>query len=59
MSAITVRPGQRVKRGDVIGKVGNTGRSTGPHLHYETLSSGKAINPAAYLAAGRTLRISP
>jgi murein DD-endopeptidase MepM/ murein hydrolase activator NlpD len=49
MSAITVRPGQRIKRGDVIGKVGNTGRSTGPHLHYEVRMDGEPLNPIGYI----------
>jgi len=45
MSKINVRKGQRVKRGDLIGFVGNTGRSSGPHLHYEVFKDGKRINP--------------
>lgn len=49
LSAITVRPGQRVKRGDVIGKVGNTGRSTGTHLHYEVRVDGEPLNPIGYI----------
>jgi murein DD-endopeptidase MepM/ murein hydrolase activator NlpD len=49
MSAITVRPGQRVKRGDVIGRVGSTGRSTGPHLHYEVRVDGEPLNPVGYM----------
>ena len=49
LSAVTVRPGQRVKRGDVIGRVGSTGRSTGPHLHYEVRIDGEPINPVAYM----------
>ena len=43
------RPGQRVKRGDVIGRVGSTGRSSGPHLHYEVLRAGRAVDPRKYL----------
>ena len=39
-----------------IGRVGSTGRSTGPHVHYETRRDGEAVNPATYLAAGRILR---
>jgi murein DD-endopeptidase MepM/ murein hydrolase activator NlpD len=49
MSRIEVRPGQRVKRGDVLGRVGNTGRSTGYHLHYEVRVDGDAVNPLAYI----------
>ncbi|EMR01579.1 M23 family metallopeptidase [Cesiribacter andamanensis] len=41
----TVRKGQRVKRGEVIGYVGNTGASTAPHLHYEVIKDGKKVNP--------------
>ncbi len=49
LSRILVRPGQRVKRGDVIGYVGSSGRSTGPHLHYEVHVYGKAVNPLLYI----------
>jgi murein DD-endopeptidase MepM/ murein hydrolase activator NlpD len=45
MSKILVRIGQRVKQGQVIGRVGTTGRSTGPHLHFEVLRDGHYINP--------------
>ena len=47
MSRIAVSRGQSVKRGQVIGYVGSTGLSTGPHLHYEMYRSGRAINPAS------------
>lgn len=49
LSEILVRPGARVKRGDVIGRVGSTGRSSGPHLHYEVLRGGRAVDPRKYL----------
>lgn len=48
MSAFNVRPGQKVKRGDVIGFVGNTGTSTADHLHYEVHLNNKKINPVNY-----------
>jgi murein DD-endopeptidase MepM/ murein hydrolase activator NlpD len=48
MSEIDVRRGQKVKRGDVIGLVGNTGISSAPHLHYEVMKDGKKINPANF-----------
>ena len=48
MHKINVRTGQKVKRGDVIGLVGNTGKSTGPHLHYEVHFKGQVMNPANY-----------
>ena len=45
LSKYNVRRGQKVKRGDLIGYVGNTGRSAGPHLHYEIFKDKKRINP--------------
>lgn len=48
MSAFKVRKGQKVKRGECIGLVGSTGKSTGPHLHYEVIKDGNAVNPIGY-----------
>ena len=48
MSKFKVRVGQKVKRGEVIGAVGNTGKSTGPHLHYEVIVRGRYDNPSKY-----------
>jgi murein DD-endopeptidase MepM/ murein hydrolase activator NlpD len=49
LSGFAVKPGQTVKRGDVIGYVGSTGRATGAHVHYEILVNGKLINPLLLL----------
>ena len=49
LSSFAAKTGQRVKRGDVIGYVGSTGRSTGAHVHYEILANGKLINPLQLL----------
>jgi len=49
LSKIEVNPGQKVKRGDEIGKVGNTGRSLGSHLHYEIRVNDKIVNPLSYI----------
>lgn len=49
LSAFAVKPGQSVRRGQVLGYVGATGRATGAHLHYEILASGKLLNPLDYL----------
>jgi murein DD-endopeptidase MepM/ murein hydrolase activator NlpD len=49
LSVFNVKPGATVHRGDVIGFVGSTGRSTGAHLHYEILANGKLINPLQLL----------
>ncbi len=48
LSKILVKKGQKVKRGEVIGSVGNTGKSTAPHLHYEIVKNNKKINPIYY-----------
>jgi murein DD-endopeptidase MepM/ murein hydrolase activator NlpD len=55
LSAIEVRVGQSVKIGQIVGKVGSTGRSTGPHLHYETRVRGEAVDPQKFLRAGAKL----
>jgi murein DD-endopeptidase MepM/ murein hydrolase activator NlpD len=49
LDGFEARPGQRVRRGDVIGFVGNTGRSTAPHLHYEVWVNDQARNPIQYI----------
>ncbi|MCW1429462.1 M23 family metallopeptidase [Novosphingobium sp. JCM 18896] len=49
MSRLNVAAGQTVRKGDVIGYVGTTGRSTGPHLHYEVRVAGQAVNPVPYM----------
>ncbi len=49
LSKILVKPGQKIEIGQQIGNIGSTGRSTGPHLHYEIHKNGQKINPASYL----------
>jgi murein DD-endopeptidase MepM/ murein hydrolase activator NlpD len=55
MSRISVDKGQSLKTGEIVGLAGSTGRSTGPHLHYETRVSGEPVDPAPWLEAGREL----
>ncbi len=50
MSSMTVREGEQVRKGQLIGYVGSTGRSTGPHLHYEVRMAGEAVDPLPYMA---------
>jgi murein DD-endopeptidase MepM/ murein hydrolase activator NlpD len=47
---ILVHKGQKIKRGNIIGTIGDSGKSTGPHLHYEVLENGRARNPKHYYA---------
>ena len=54
-SKILVKVGDLIKRGQVVANVGTTGRSTGPHLHFEVLVDGVPQNPARFLAGGQTL----
>jgi murein DD-endopeptidase MepM/ murein hydrolase activator NlpD len=56
MSRIAVADGQRVKKGEIIGYVGSTGRSTGPHLHYEVRIAGEAVNPGPYMIESQARR---
>jgi murein DD-endopeptidase MepM/ murein hydrolase activator NlpD len=57
LSAISVSPGQRVAVGQRIGGMGSTGRSTGPHLHYEVWVNGRAQNPDRFVRAGEAMGI--
>jgi murein DD-endopeptidase MepM/ murein hydrolase activator NlpD len=52
LSKRLVQPGDQVERGGVLGEVGSTGRSTGPHLHYEVFSKDRVINPVQVLLIG-------
>ena len=56
MSAILVNAGQTVQPGDILGRVGSTGRSTGPHLHYETRIGGEAVDPHRFIVAGQKFK---
>ncbi|MBC2670862.1 peptidoglycan DD-metalloendopeptidase family protein [Novosphingobium piscinae] len=59
MSRIAVAPGQRVRAGDVIGFVGSTGLSTGPHLHYEMYRNGQTVDPLGMRFAAVTRQVDP
>lgn len=50
LSSMEVKEGETVKRGELIGRVGSSGRSTAPHLHYEVYKDGKAVNPVNYIS---------
>ncbi|PZO67828.1 MAG: peptidase M23 [Paracoccus denitrificans] len=55
LSKINVKVGQRVSRNSPIGAIGNTGRSTGPHLHYEVRVNGRAVNPMSFIKAAENV----
>jgi len=55
LSEIDVKVGQSIRIGQVVGRLGSTGRSTGPHLHYETRVDGEAVDPQKFLKAGAAL----
>ena len=55
MSALLVRAGDTVKKGELIGRMGSTGRSTGSHLHYEVRIDGRAVNPMPFLEASEAV----
>lgn len=61
LSRLNVAAGQQIRKGDLIGYVGSTGRSTGPHLHYEVRIAGTAVNPVPYLQgdAQRAIALAP
>ncbi len=56
LSKIRVKPGQRIKKGTRIGDVGSTGRSTGPHLHYEVRRGGRTLNPVHFVRLAKRLK---
>lgn len=49
MQRFVLKEGQTINRGDLIGYIGNSGRSTGPHLHYEVRLNGVCVNPMRYI----------
>ena len=55
LSRLIARPGQRVRRGELIGLMGSTGRSTGSHLHYEVRIDGRAVNPIPFMQSANSL----
>ncbi|WP_158806967.1 M23 family metallopeptidase [Beijerinckia sp. L45] len=55
LSSTSVVPGQKIETGAIVGRVGSSGRATGPHLHYETRINGEAVDPTRFLKAGARL----
>lgn len=58
LSAIDVQPGDRVEQGEVIARIGSTGRSTGNHLHFEYRLAGAAVDPTPYFRTGTAMRFT-
>ena len=58
LSRVDVIEGQSVRQGEKVGAVGSSGRSTGPHLHYEVRVGGVPINPYRFLSGGNTLQVA-
>jgi murein DD-endopeptidase MepM/ murein hydrolase activator NlpD len=58
LSSISVQQGQKVGIGTIVGRIGETGRATGPHLHYETRIDGEPVDPTRFLKAGARLRMA-
>ncbi|GHD08852.1 membrane protein [Tianweitania populi] len=56
MSEILVAPGDKIERGAIVGKTGSSGRSTGPHLHYEVRKNGTALDPLRFIKAGKQVQ---
>ena len=58
LSEVLVDEGRQVKANEIVGRLGSTGRSTGPHLHYEVRIDGEPVDPARFLRAGGFLAAS-
>ena len=57
LSRLIARPGQRVRKGELVGLMGSTGRSTGSHLHYEVRIDGRAVNPIPFMQPANSLAV--
>jgi murein DD-endopeptidase MepM/ murein hydrolase activator NlpD len=55
MSRISVKEGEKISTGDIVGEAGSSGRSTGPHLHYEVRKNGDAVDPLRFLKVGKKI----
>ena len=59
LSGYAVASGEQVRKGQLIGFVGSTGRSTGPHLHYEVRVAGEAVDPTPYMVDTQIASVNP